>query len=229
MTPNRPRRVDLVVDGATGAIKDRTDFKDRHLIDRIIGTGVAAHEGQLFGWPNQLLGLFTAMGLVLLCVSSVVMWWRRRERGSLGAAGSRGEPPFLARPCHSRRTVRYLFAPLRCIPHRCVGPGMDAASQDPEDSRLAGARASRRPIGDFGGLWLIVWANRCACSCREREMQRAHRHQRCSVETTPACNGILIFSGRLLRSKRLLSYDDWPSTKKRILPPCIDRFLAGPG
>ena len=62
MTPNRPRRVDLVVDGATGAIKDRKDFKDRHLIDRIVGTGIAAHEGQLFGWPNQLLGLVTATG-----------------------------------------------------------------------------------------------------------------------------------------------------------------------
>ncbi len=83
-TPNRPRRVDLVVDGKTGAIKDRKDFKDRHLIDRIVGTGIAAHEGQLFGWPNQLLGLFTAMGLVLLSVSSVVMWRRRREPG-LGA------------------------------------------------------------------------------------------------------------------------------------------------
>jgi uncharacterized iron-regulated membrane protein len=47
--------VDLVVDGATGAIKDRKDFKDRHLIDRIVGTGIAAHEGQLFGWTNQRL------------------------------------------------------------------------------------------------------------------------------------------------------------------------------
>ncbi len=83
-----------MVDGATGAIKDRTDFKDRHLIDRIVGTGIAAHEGQLFGWPNQLLGLFTAMGLILLCVSSVVMWWRRRERGSLGAPDPAASPRF---------------------------------------------------------------------------------------------------------------------------------------
>ncbi len=89
MTPNRPRRVDLVMDGATGAIKDRKDFKDRHLIDRIIGTGIAVHEGQLFGWPNQLLGLVTAAGLVLLTVSSVTMWWRRREPGSLGAQSPR--------------------------------------------------------------------------------------------------------------------------------------------
>jgi uncharacterized iron-regulated membrane protein len=85
MTPNRPLRVDLVMDGTTGAIKDRTDFKDRHLIDRIVGTGIAAHEGQLFGWPNQILGLVTAGGLILLRVISVVLRWRRREPGVLGA------------------------------------------------------------------------------------------------------------------------------------------------
>ena len=96
MTPNRPRRVDLVVDGATGAIKERKDFKDRHLIDRIVGTGIAVHEGQLFGWPNQLLGLVTAVGLILLSVSSVIMWRRRREPGVLGAPGPAPRPQFSA-------------------------------------------------------------------------------------------------------------------------------------
>ncbi len=73
------------MDGATGAVASREDFADRHLVDRIVGTGIAAHEGQLFGWPNQLLGLLTAAGLVLLCASGLVMWWRRREQGVLGA------------------------------------------------------------------------------------------------------------------------------------------------
>jgi uncharacterized iron-regulated membrane protein len=50
-----------------------------------VGIGVAAHEGQLFGWPNQLLGILTASGLILLSVSSVNMWWRRRPAGVLGA------------------------------------------------------------------------------------------------------------------------------------------------
>ncbi len=94
MTPNRPKRVDLVVDGSTGAIKDRKDFANKHLIDRIVGTGIAAHEGQLFGWPNQLLGLFTATGLLLLSFSSVVMWWRRREPGELGAPKVAASPRF---------------------------------------------------------------------------------------------------------------------------------------
>ena len=82
---NRPLRVNLVLDGRTGAILKRDDFKDRHPIDRIVGIGIAAHEGQLFGWPNQLLGVLTACGLILLSVSSAILWWRRRAHGVLGA------------------------------------------------------------------------------------------------------------------------------------------------
>jgi uncharacterized iron-regulated membrane protein len=96
MTANRPLRVDLTVDAATGKITSRKDFSDRHLIDRIVGTGIAAHEGQLFGWPNQILGLLTASGLILLSVSSVVLWWRRRERGVLGAPRIIVSPHFSA-------------------------------------------------------------------------------------------------------------------------------------
>lgn len=94
MAANRTQRVNLVVDGDTGAIVSREDFSDRALIDRIVGVGIAAHEGALFGWPNQLLGVTTAAGLILLCVSGVVMWWRRREPGSLGAPKRILEPRF---------------------------------------------------------------------------------------------------------------------------------------
>jgi uncharacterized iron-regulated membrane protein len=94
MTPNRPYRVDLTIDGATGEIKSRKDFRDSHVIDRIVGTGIAAHEGRLFGLPNQLLGVITAVGLILLCVSSVVLWWGRRESGVLGAPKVLASPRF---------------------------------------------------------------------------------------------------------------------------------------
>jgi uncharacterized iron-regulated membrane protein len=82
---NRLLRVNLVLDGVTGAILTRENFKDRHFLDRVVAVGVAAHEGQLFGWPNQLLSLLTASGLLLLVTSAVAMWWRRRPYGMLGA------------------------------------------------------------------------------------------------------------------------------------------------
>lgn len=85
LTANRPISVDLELDGATGSIVSRKGFRDRQLIDKLVGIGSAAHVGRLFGWPNQMLGLITAGALILLCVSSVILWWRRRDRGVLGA------------------------------------------------------------------------------------------------------------------------------------------------
>jgi uncharacterized iron-regulated membrane protein len=82
---NRTLRTDIVLDGRSGAILERRDFAEWPLIDRLVGIGVAAHEGQLFGWFNQLLGALTAIGLVVLTVSSTVMWLRRRAPGTLGA------------------------------------------------------------------------------------------------------------------------------------------------
>ncbi len=84
-TQDRPLRVDLVLDPTTGAILTRTDFRSRPRLDRVIGTGVAAHEGQLFGVANQLVSLFTAIGLVTLSLSGFIMWRRRRPDGVLGA------------------------------------------------------------------------------------------------------------------------------------------------
>jgi uncharacterized iron-regulated membrane protein len=89
-TQNRPRRAEAVVDGASGAVVSRKDFRDRHVIDRVVGYGIAAHEGRLFGWPNQVLGLLTACGLVLVSASGAAMWWRRRQPGTLGAPPAAG-------------------------------------------------------------------------------------------------------------------------------------------
>jgi uncharacterized iron-regulated membrane protein len=86
---NRPLRVNLDLDGGSGQIVRREDFADRMLIDRVIGYGIAAHEGHLFGWVNQLLGVLTALGLITLAVSGVIMWWKRRPADRLGA------PPIL--------------------------------------------------------------------------------------------------------------------------------------
>jgi len=82
---NRTLRVTMVLDPVTGTILNRENFNQRHPIDQIVGYGIAAHEGQLFGWVNQALGVLTAAGLCLLAVSGVVMWWRRRPDGKLGA------------------------------------------------------------------------------------------------------------------------------------------------
>jgi uncharacterized iron-regulated membrane protein len=84
-TRDRPLRVDLVLNGTTGAILSRTDFHSKPWLDRVIGTGIAAHEGQLFGFANQLVSLLTVIGLMMLSVSGLIMWWKRKPEHVLGA------------------------------------------------------------------------------------------------------------------------------------------------
>lgn len=60
-TQNRPRRVDVWL-SRSGEELRRRHFADKPLLDRVVGIGVAAHEGQLFGWPNVLLGVATNPG-----------------------------------------------------------------------------------------------------------------------------------------------------------------------
>jgi uncharacterized iron-regulated membrane protein len=74
-----------VLDPKSGAILKRTDFSSKPWLDRIIGTGIAAHEGALFGFANQMVSLFTATGLVALSLSGFIMWRRRKPEGALGA------------------------------------------------------------------------------------------------------------------------------------------------
>lgn len=82
---NRPLRTSITYDMATGRETAREDFADGHVIDRVVGYGIAWHEGQLFGWVNQLIGVLTAIGLVTMAVSGFVMWRRRKPQGALGA------------------------------------------------------------------------------------------------------------------------------------------------
>ena len=82
---NRPLRSDAYFDAQTGALINQQTFSQRHVIDRAIGIGIASHEGQLFGWFNQLLGLLTALGLVIMSVAGFMMWRKRAPQGALGA------------------------------------------------------------------------------------------------------------------------------------------------
>jgi len=82
---NRPARADVALSAMTGEVLARKTFGEKHIIDQIVGVGIAAHEGQLFAPLNQVLGVLTALGLVTLCVSAFVMWRRRAPEGVLGA------------------------------------------------------------------------------------------------------------------------------------------------
>ena len=85
MAQNRLLDRQVTYDPRTGREIGRSGFADQHVIDRIVNTGVAWHEGQLFGVFNQIVGVLTALALVSLSVLGVLMWLRRKPEGGLGA------------------------------------------------------------------------------------------------------------------------------------------------
>ncbi len=107
---NRPLRASITYDGMTGEELSREGFADGHLADRIVGYGIAWHEGQLFGWVNQLIGVLTAVGLVIMAVSGFVMWRRRKPEDALGA------PPPASVPTRMGGVVAILLVLAALLP-----------------------------------------------------------------------------------------------------------------
>jgi uncharacterized iron-regulated membrane protein len=54
-------------------------------VGQVTEWGVAVHQGQQYGWPNLLLMLAGCLALICLCISGVVVWWKRRPGGKLAA------------------------------------------------------------------------------------------------------------------------------------------------
>lgn len=82
---NRMLRADAELDPYSGNVVNLQSFSERHAIDQAIGIGIAAHEGQLFGWLNQLLGLLTAIGLIIMSIAGFILWRKRAPANKLGA------------------------------------------------------------------------------------------------------------------------------------------------
>ncbi|MFF2890086.1 PepSY-associated TM helix domain-containing protein [Paenibacillus sp. NPDC057967] len=75
----------LHVDQYSGAVLTDVRFDDYGIMAKVITMGIALHEGRLFGLANQILGLITALGVLLLALSSYFMWRKRKPSGKLGA------------------------------------------------------------------------------------------------------------------------------------------------
>jgi len=73
------------LDQYSGKVLADIRYKDFGRTAKFYTFGIIAHEGQLFGLANQLLGLVTCLGIITLAVTGVMMWWSRRPKGQLAA------------------------------------------------------------------------------------------------------------------------------------------------
>ncbi len=84
--PRPQDRTYIHVDWGTGEVLADYRWKDFGLIGKFVLMAVALHEGTWFGVWNQVLNSIVALGVILLAVTGIVMWWKRRPPGAFLAA-----------------------------------------------------------------------------------------------------------------------------------------------
>ncbi|GAA4134946.1 PepSY domain-containing protein [Aminobacter aganoensis] len=72
------------VDQYTGKVLAEVGFSDYSLPGKAMAVGIALHQGNL-GPLNTALNLLFCLFILFMCFSGVVMWWKRRPAGQLGA------------------------------------------------------------------------------------------------------------------------------------------------
>ena len=86
----------LYLDQYSGAILDDVPFDRFGPAAKAIEWGIAVHQGQEFGELNRCVMLAGCVAILLLAITSVTMWWKRRPAGSIGV------PPQPAQPAATR-------------------------------------------------------------------------------------------------------------------------------
>ncbi|KIL46745.1 PepSY-associated TM helix domain-containing protein [Jeotgalibacillus soli] len=71
----------LHIDQYSGGVLSDVRFNEYGVLAKAITAGIAFHEGRLFGWPNQALGLMTCLAIIGIVVSSFIMWRNRKPVG----------------------------------------------------------------------------------------------------------------------------------------------------
>ncbi len=78
-------RVVLQLDQYSGKPIRIGRWQDSPPLEKAVALGIKIHRGEYFGRANQFAGLATALALVFVCVSGIVVWLKRRPKGRLAA------------------------------------------------------------------------------------------------------------------------------------------------
>ena len=78
------------IDRYTGNILADIGYADYSVMAKAMAVGIALHQGDIGLW-NALLNLALTTSIAFLCVSGVVLWWKRRPKG-MGRLGAPAMP-----------------------------------------------------------------------------------------------------------------------------------------
>lgn len=98
----------LYVDARTGQVMADARWTQFGAGAKAFEWGIAVHQGLQYGWANRLIMLGGCIGIWVLSISGVLMWWKRRPKGGLGA------PPVPPGP-RARAMVLGIVLPLAIL------------------------------------------------------------------------------------------------------------------
>ena len=84
----------VYIDQYSGAVLKDIRYGDYGAVGKAVSYGTSLHMGRYFGVPNQIICAALSLGLAALAITGLVMWWKRRPAGTLGAPSrERAAPP----------------------------------------------------------------------------------------------------------------------------------------
>lgn len=98
----------LYVDPGSGQVLGNVGWADYSPVAKAVEWGVMTHMGRQYGFANQLGNLAVCLVLVGSVSAGLVLWWRRRPQGELGA-------PTLHAGDRTPRGVKVLLAALAVL------------------------------------------------------------------------------------------------------------------
>ena len=101
----------LHLDQYTGEVVAKATWDDFPIGGALQTGGIRLHQGELFGTANLIIMLLACIGLIVIAVSGITMWWIRRPQGRF-AAPPTGTPTRELRPMIILTLVFALLFPL---------------------------------------------------------------------------------------------------------------------
>jgi len=75
----------LYIDATTGTVRADVRYDQFGIGAKAYEWGIGVHQGTQYGWMNRTLMLAGCIAIWILGISALVMWWKRRPNGRLGA------------------------------------------------------------------------------------------------------------------------------------------------
>jgi uncharacterized iron-regulated membrane protein len=103
----------LHIDRYGGQVVSTYGYEQYSALAKTVSHGIALHEGRHFGAVNMVLSAAMCLGILFLCVTGPLLWWRRRPKGGGRLGAPRARMPLRATPVLAVAVIALgVFLPL---------------------------------------------------------------------------------------------------------------------